>query len=111
MVLSLISLFSLLISGFCGIQWANVDAPITTATHLQDVRETYSKLEAARLIREFEDMEKYGLTIASPYQYKQQLNKKNAWGQKALIAAVVCCGCGIMAFILAGSTRAAVKDT
>ncbi len=75
--------------------------PLTTANHLQDVRETLQRIRAPlELVREFEDMEKHGLTIAVPYQYKQKLNKKNAWGRNALIAAAVCGGCGIMALHL-----------
>jgi hypothetical protein len=110
-VLGLLAVASLVMAGFCGLRWALLDVPMTTEQHLREVRETYADLDAARLIREYEDMEKYSLAIAVPYTYKTEQNIKNGWGRKAVIAAIVCLACGIAAVRLAAARQPATADT
>jgi len=104
-VLSLISVAALFIAGFCGLQWYSVDAPLTTETYMEEVNRLYTDLEPAKLIREYEDMEKYGLAIAAPYRYKVQENEKRAWGRKALIGATAFALCGLSALLLMTTGR------
>lgn len=109
--LGLISLASLVIAAYCGIRWGLLEAPTTTEAHLQEIREAYSTLEPARLVREYEDMEKFGLAIAVPYTYKTKQNIRNRWGRNALIAGGICLACGITAVFLAGSGASTRADT
>ncbi len=110
-VLSLISVASLVIAGFCGIRWALLDAPMTTEKHLAELQEAYEDLDAARLIREYEDMEQFGLTVNTPYNYKRERDIKDAWGRNTLVAAIICAACGLAAFLLAGSKQSSGADT
>jgi hypothetical protein len=87
MVLGLIATACLLVAGFCGIRWSLIDVPLNTEQHIATYREQYKGLTAAELIREYEQMEKYGLDLASPYNYKKQERTKRRWGQNASIAA------------------------
>ncbi len=103
--LGLIATACLLIAGFCGIRWALIDVPVTTESHIEALREEYDKLSAARLIREYEDMEKYSLDLAAPFQYKQLEVEKHKWGRNASIAAGVGALCMVGAFGVANATR------
>ena len=85
-VLGLIATVSLLIAGFSTIRWAMLEAPETSQSHIETLREEYGKVNAAQLIREYEVMERYGLEMPSPYKYKQQQLIKSTWGRNALIA-------------------------
>lgn len=86
-VLGLIATACLLVAGFCGIRWSLIDVSATTEKHISSYREQYKALTAAELIREYEQMEKYGLDLASPYKYKQEERTKRKWGLNASIAA------------------------
>lgn len=86
-VLSLIGTASLLAAGFCGIRWSLIDVPSSTEQHIARYREEYAKLSAAELVREYEDMEKYGVELGRPYRYKTMEMTKKKWGQNASIAA------------------------
>ena len=66
MVLGLIATACLLVAGFCGIRWSLIDVSGTTEQHIANYREQYKGLTAAELIREYEQMEKYGLDLAAP---------------------------------------------
>ena len=56
-----IAAVSLLIGSFCWIRWYLVEVSNTTESHIASLREQYETLSPGRLIREYEDMEKYGL--------------------------------------------------
>jgi len=78
---------SLLVGGYCGIRWVLTEVPLTTEQHIAELRTEYKRLEPALLIREYEEMEKYGLDLPEPYNYKITENSKRAWGRNSLIAA------------------------
>ncbi len=89
LVLGLIATASLLVAGFCGIRWVLIDVPNTTQEHIASMREQYRELSAAELIREYEQMDRYGIELVTPYKYKQLQIKKDSWGRNASIAAAV----------------------
>lgn len=88
-ILGLIATASLLIAGFCGLRWSLIDNPFSTEVHIATIRDQYSGLSAAQLIREYEEMDRYGLDLAAPYKYKVTESIKNQWGMNAVIAAGV----------------------
>jgi hypothetical protein len=93
----------LLVSGYCGIRWLLTDVTMTTDQHIAALRTEYKTLDPARLIREYESMEEFGLELPEPFPYKIVENAKRAWGRNALIAM----GVGLFSFmtsIILGST-------
>jgi hypothetical protein len=103
--LGLVATASLLVAGFCGIRWGLVEVPSTTEQHIARYRAEYAKLTAAELIREYEDMEKYGLDLTVPYRYKQAELEKKEWGRNASIAAAVGGAAVLGAFLLVATGR------
>lgn len=101
LVLGLIATASLLIAGFCGIRWVLIDVPTTTEGHIAEVREQYRDLTAAQLIREYEQMERYGIDLVTPYGYKKLQIEKDSWGRNASIAGAVGGLAFLGAFVLA----------
>ena len=89
LVLGLIATASLLVAGFCGIRWVLIDVPNTTEEHLTTLRAQYRELSAAELVREYEQMDKYGIDLVMPYNYRKQQIKKDKWGRNASIAGAV----------------------
>ena len=89
LVLGLIATASLLVAGFCGIRWVLIDVPNTTDEHIALMREEYRKLTAAELVREYEQMDRYGIELVMPYKYKEVQIKKDSWGRNASMAAAV----------------------
>lgn len=87
--LLLVSLVSLIITGYCGIRWALVKVPATTELHIEELRNVYDKATPAELIREWEQMEKQGVDIASPYSYQRVADEKQDWGFNTVIAGLV----------------------
>ena len=57
--LGAVSLLCFLGTAFCGVNWATINVPTTTESHLADLKATYRMASAARLIREYEDITKY----------------------------------------------------
>lgn len=89
LVLGLIATASLLVAGFCGIRWVLIDVPSTTDEHITEIREQYSELTAAELIREYEQMDRYSIDLVAPYNYKKLQITKDGWGRNASIAGAV----------------------
>ena len=80
LVLGLIATASLLVAGFCGIRWVLIDVPNTTEEHIATYREEYRELSAAELIREYEQMDRYGIELVTPYKYKAIADQERTAG-------------------------------
>lgn len=95
-ILGAVSLLCFLCAAFCGVNWATIEVPATTESHLEGLKETYSQISAARLIREFEDINEYGVHVPQPFNYRTIELSKQAWANKAMAFA----GGGLLAAIL-----------
>ncbi|MGB7327580.1 MAG: hypothetical protein WBD31_22070 [Rubripirellula sp.] len=106
-VFGLIATAALLVAGFCGIRWALIDIPINTESHIAEFEQAYQEIEAAQLIREYEQMEEFGVDVAMPYKYKTLANTKSDWGWSSAIAGAVAAIAIILATIfgIAGRKR------
>ena len=93
-LLSGIAVLAFIVAGYSTVRWANINPPITNDEFLARMEEDYKVADAAQLVREFEDMEKYSMDLIHPYQFQQQVDKKNRWGLNALIAAGIMLACG-----------------
>lgn len=91
--------------GFCAIRYWNVKVPATTEMHLEEVRATFKQVPASQLVREFQQMEKYGLEVSQPYPYKKLEVEKAGWLRNTLIAFGVCGGLALVAVILGSTGR------
>ncbi len=109
-VLSLIATASLLVAAFCGIRWSLIEVPATTDEHIAMYRVQYNNLSAAELIREYEQMDEYGLDLPGPYQYKTIELKKRKWGQNASIAAGIGGVAMLAACLLAVGGRSSPRE-
>lgn len=83
-MLGAVALVGLLISGFCWVRWASVEVPITTEGHIEQLREMYADLNAAELIREYQDIDQFGVDLAAPMTYRVAEMTKNRWKRNAL---------------------------
>ncbi|MGI9473383.1 MAG: hypothetical protein ACR2NZ_17705 [Rubripirellula sp.] len=97
-----IALGSLLIAGYCGIRWGLIDVPATTDEHIAMIREQYASVPPAKLIREYEQMDRDGIDLGSPYTYKKIGLEKEGWGRNASIAG----GVGFLALLGAAGLAA-----
>jgi len=86
--LGAVSLLCFLGAAFCGVNWATIEVPATSKTHLESLRETYEQLSAARLVREYEDITELGVDVPQPYPYRTIELSKQAWGNKAAAFAI-----------------------
>jgi len=89
LIAGLVAVGSLLVAGYCGIRWAMVDVPATSEYHIQDIHDALKETPAANLVREYEDMERYGLEVAQPYPYKLLELERRGWGNRAVVAGVI----------------------
>ena len=87
--LALIGVICFLIAGYCGIRWSLIDVPTTTDEHVAMIREQYATAPAAKLIRGYEQMERDGIDLGTPYTYKMRAIEKSGWGKNASITAGV----------------------
>ncbi len=95
----------LLVGGYCGIRWLLIDVPLTTEEHIAGMRDEYARMEPAGLIRDYEEMEEFGLELPEPYQYKIVENARSAWGRNTLIFGGVGLFSILMALVLAATSR------
>ena len=84
--LGVVAVFALIIAGYSGLRWSMIDVPLTTEDHVSKYRTEYEKLNPAQLIREYEQMEEYGVDMPIPYNYKKIEIEKRTWGQSASVA-------------------------
>jgi hypothetical protein len=106
---SLLAAGSLLVAGYCGIRWFLIEVPATSAKHVEALRTEYMSLDPALLIGEYEEMEKYGLDLPEPYEYKTLENARHAWGRNTVIAAVVALLSILVTVALAATDRRKMK--
>lgn len=107
--LSAIALAALLMAGYTGIRWAMIDASENTEIFLEQMDEEYKRIDAAVLIREFEDMEKFSLDLISPYKFHEVVLEKRRWGWNTVLAGIVAavCGCGGLFSVSRGKSGSA----
>ncbi len=79
--------------------------PIDTESHIAEYRNAYDGLQAAELIREYEQMEEFGVEIVLPYPYKKLADTKASWGWTSVIAAGVSVTLILFAIIVAMAGR------
>lgn len=103
--LALIATASGLIAVFCGLRWALIEVPLTTEQHIAELRAHYSDASAARLIREWENIEQRDIEMLAPYDYRTTQQTKQQWGRSGLIAATVCLFALVGAVALAIASR------
>ncbi|WP_404307194.1 hypothetical protein [Neorhodopirellula lusitana] len=83
-MLGAVSLLCFLGAAFCGVNWASIESPGTTESHIEGLKENYEQISASRLIREYEDITEYGVDIPQPYPYRAIELRKQAWASKAI---------------------------
>ncbi|QEF96426.1 hypothetical protein Mal15_04540 [Stieleria maiorica] len=96
--LALVAVALLLGAGYNAVRWAMIETTTTTESHLQEVEESYARVEPASVVLDFEDMEVRSLDLVSPYTYHAVVTEKARWGWNAVITAGLAVGCGIAAF-------------
>ncbi len=95
---------ALIIAGFCGIRYSLIEIPVTEQEHIDSLKKRYQAAGAAELIREYEEMEKFHLELATPYKYKRVETEKQGWGRNAILAA------GTSGLLLLGAAGLLVRD-
>lgn len=88
---------------FCFVRYLAIQVPTNTEAHIAEIEGMYHQVSAAQLVREWQQMEKYGLDVVAPYQYKKLAIEKAGWGRNSLIALVVFVLCGGIATVIARS--------
>lgn len=101
----LVGIAGLLVAGFCLIRWALIEVPTTTEQHIAELRDTYANVSASQLVIEYEDIEQFGVDLASPMAYQAIVDNKSAWGRNALYAGIV----GLLAIAAAGGLAAVAR--
>lgn len=103
-LMACIATAALLGAGYCGLRYVLTDVPMTTEQHLAEYREGYQAASPATLIREYEDMEKYGLELGEPMLYKSIERRKAQWGRSTLLCGGVA-GLAIVGCVALGRRR------
>lgn len=98
-----------LVSGYCGIRWIFTDVPMTTEEHIARLRVGYQSIEPARLINEYQEMEKYGLDLPQPFAYQAIAEARRAWGRNGLIAGAIGLVGLVGAFLFGTAARQAAR--
>lgn len=88
---------------FCFVRYLAIQVPATTETHIAEVERMYHQVSAAQLVREWQQMEKFGLEAVAPYQYKQLAVEKANWRRNSLICLAVFLLCSVIGTIIARS--------
>jgi len=95
---------------FCLVRFLSIQVPATTEIHIAEIDSMYHQVSAAQLIREWQQMEKFGLDATAPYPYKKLAIEKSLWQRNGLISLavlMVCVGAGV---VLARSDARSVKS-
>lgn len=95
----------LIVGGYCGIRWFSTDVTMTTDQHIEELRTQYKTLPPARLIREYESMEKYGLELPEPFAYKITENAHDAWRRNTFVAVGISLAFFLIAILLGSTGR------
>ncbi|NND99765.1 MAG: hypothetical protein HKN47_20795 [Pirellulaceae bacterium] len=104
-LLGLIALVGVIVCGFAAIRWFLVEPTASTQSHIDEIRVAYEDLDAARFIREFEDMENISLDMPAMYVYKVKSLEKQRWGIIALISGLGTLLAGAATIWVASSSR------
>lgn len=87
--LGLLATAAMLVGGYAAIRYVLSPVDLTTDQHLAQYDEAYRTEPVAVLIREYENIEQYGLELPLPAAYIKQAEIKRQWGTTAIAAAVV----------------------
>lgn len=109
-LLGLIATASLLIAGFCAVRWVLMEVPTDTESHIAELQAAYKDLKPAELIREYEQMEEFGLDMPMPYKYHTAQMERAVWGRNSLIAGGVFL-ISLAAAVMLGMTRPRTSGT
>ena len=106
-VCALLAVASLLTAGFSAIRYLSVDVAHTTESHAVEMRDAYMTMQPAELIREWEQMEEYGIAATAPMTYRIEGETKRRIGMTALAAtiAAVLAMLGAAFFALSGRQK------
>lgn len=106
MTLSLVCLLSFLGTLFCGVNWATTEVPMTTEKHLDLLRDQYAQASSAQLIREYEDITRFGVDIPNPLVYRTVELERDAWKHKTIAFALLSVTALVLAIIVGWQRRA-----
>jgi len=84
-----IAFLAALIGLFCLVRWALIQVPANTEIHVAEVNTMFHQVGAAQLVREWQQMEKYGLELTGLYGYKKMEIEKSTWANYGLISLAV----------------------
>ena len=104
-LLGMIAMIALLVTGFALIQCYLIEVPTTTDAHVKELRAAYETLDAARFIREYENMEEFRLEVPRMMLYKVAALDRQRWILYALIAGSVALLSLLAAYVLASRGR------
>ena len=90
---------------FSAIRYVAIDVPATTETHIAEMERMYKEIPASQLVREWQQMEKFGLDATTPYNYKKLAIEKARWGRNGLI------GLGVVLISVVVATVLGVGDS
>ncbi len=91
--------------GFCAIRYWNVEVPASTALHIEEVQTAFKQVPASQLVREYQQMEKYGLELGQPFTYKRLEVEKAGWLKNTLIAFGISGALAVVATVLGSAGR------
>lgn len=97
--LSALALAASLMACYTGIRWATTEVDVTTESYLAEMEAEYRRVDAAMMIREYENMEKYSLDLINPYKFHEAVLEKRRWGFNTMAAGSVALLCGLGAVI------------
>ncbi len=84
-----IAAIAALAGAFCLSRYLSIEVTSTTEDHIAEVETSYHQVPAAQLVREFQQMEKYNLDVASPFEYKKLQMEKSKWARSGSICLAV----------------------
>jgi len=70
---------------FCLVRYLAIEPPITTEMHIAEVDNLFHQVAAAQLIREWQQMERFGLDAANKHMYQSIADEKASWQTSGLI--------------------------
>ena len=76
---------TILAASFCAVRWATIEVPATTDSHIAEVREAYPRASPAQLVREYEQINQYGIELPRPYGYHDAEVRSSRWRMGAII--------------------------
>jgi len=97
---------------FSAVRYVAIEVPATTETHVAEIERAYKQVPASQLVREWQQMEKFGLDSSTPYNYKRMAIEKARWGRNGLIGLCVFAMSVIVATMLGiRDSRQKIRDS